>query len=75
MKRRVSRFICALMCSVPVIASAQTSEKITSPENLYKEGRYLFQQKNYAAATTSMKAFIKDAHETNYREGAGYMLV
>ena len=75
MKRRVSRFICALMCSVPVIASAQTSEKITSPENLYKEGRYLFQQKNYAAATASLKAFIKDAPETKFREEAGYMLV
>ena len=59
MKREISRFICALICCAPIITSAQTSEKITSPANLYKEGRYLFEQKNYAAATASLKAFVK----------------
>ena len=63
MKREISRFICALICCAPIITSAQTSEKITSPANLYKEGRYLFEQKNYAAATASLKAFVKQVRE------------
>ena len=75
MKREISRFICALICCAPIITSAQTSEKITSPANLYKEGRYLFEQKNYAAATASLKAFVKQEPATRFREEAEYMLV
>ena len=50
MKKRISRIICTLLCCAPIAISAQTSEKITSPVNLYKEGKELFQEKNYAAA-------------------------
>lgn len=75
MKRRISRFICALICSTPIITSAQTSEKITSPVNLYKEGRNLFLQKNYAAATPPLKAFIRQEPNASLREEAEYMLV
>ena len=50
MKKKISRLICAVACCVPVALQAQTSEKITSPVNLYKEGKELFLQKNYAAA-------------------------
>ena len=75
MKRRVSRFICALICCTPIITSAQTSEKITSPVNLYKEGRNLFLQKNYAAATPPLKAFIRQEPNASLREEAEYMLV
>lgn len=59
MKKGISRFICALVCCTPVLASAQTSEKITSPVNLYKEGKQLFLQKSYAAAVPPLKAFMK----------------
>ena len=75
MKRRISRFICALVCCTPIITSAQTSEKITSPVNLYKEGRNLFLQKNYAAATPPLKAFIRQEPNASLREEAEYMLV
>lgn len=75
MKRRISRFICALICCTPIITSAQTSEKITSPVNLYKEGRNLFLQKNYAAATPPLKAFIRQESNASLREEAEYMLV
>ena len=75
MKRRISRFICALICCTPIITSAQTSEKITSPVNLYKEGRNLFLQKNYAAATPPLKAFISQEPNASLREEAEYMLV
>ena len=75
MKRRISRFICALICCTPIITSAQTSEKITSPVNLYKEGRNLFLQKNYAAATPPLKAFIRQELNASLREEAEYMLV
>lgn len=75
MKRRISRFICALIYCTPIITSAQTSEKITSPVNLYKEGRNLFLQKNYAAATPPLKAFIRQEPNASLREEAEYMLV
>lgn len=75
MKRRISRFICALICCTPILTSAQTSEKITSPVNLYKEGRNLFLQKNYAAATPPLKAFIRQEPNASLREEAEYMLV
>lgn len=75
MKRKISRFICALICCTPILTSAQTSEKITSPVNLYKEGRNLFLQKNYAAATPPLKAFIRQEPNASLREEAEYMLV
>ena len=75
MKRRISRFIYALICCTPILTSAQTSEKITSPVNLYKEGRNLFLQKNYAAATPPLKAFIRQEPNASLREEAEYMLV
>lgn len=43
--KKISRLICAVACCVPVALQAQTSEKITSPVNLYKEGKELFLQK------------------------------
>lgn len=76
MKKGISRFICALVCCTPVIASAQTSEKITSPVNLYKEGKQLFLQKSFAAAVPPLKAFMKQ-HPTDemLRMETEYMLV
>ena len=75
MKRRVSRFMCALLCSVPIIATAQTSNNITSPQNLYKEGKVLFLQENYAAASTTLQSFVEQMPQSNMREEAEYMLV
>lgn len=75
MKKRFSRFICAVACCVPLALTAQTSEKITSPVNLYKEGKELFIQKNYAAAVTPLQAFVKQRPQAALKEEAEYMLV
>ena len=50
MKKEITRLICTAICCTPIIGLAQTSEQITSPDNLYKEGKELFLEKNYAAA-------------------------
>lgn len=75
MKRRLSRILCAVACTVPLALAAQTSEKITSPIGLYKEGRELFVQKNYAAAVPSLRAFVKQRPSADLRQEAEYMLV
>lgn len=60
---------------MPLAMTAQTSEKITSPVNLYKEGKVLFTQKNYAAAVPPLQAFIKQCPQAALKEQAEYMLV
>lgn len=75
MKKRLSRFICAVACCAPLALAAQTSEKITSPVNLYKEGKELFTQKNYAAAVLPLRAFIRQESQAALKEEAEYMLV
>lgn len=75
MKKRLSRFICAVACCAPLALAAQTSEKITSPVNLYKEGKELFTQKNYAAAVPPLRAFIRQEPQAALKEEAEYMLV
>ena len=62
MKKRISRIICTLLCCAPIAISAQTSEKITSPVNLYKEGKELFQEKNYAAAIDRKSTRLNSSH-------------
>lgn len=75
MKRKISRLICALACFMPAVTMAQTSEKITSPNNLYKEGKELFLQRNYAAAVPPLRNFIRQRPVANLYEEAEYMLV
>ena len=43
MKKEITRLICAAICCTPIIGFAQTSDKFTSADNLYKEGKELFQ--------------------------------
>lgn len=75
MKKEITRFICAFLCCTPIIGFAQTSENITSTDNLYKEGKELFQEKNYAAAVPALKAFVKQKPAVSLRQDAEYMLV
>lgn len=75
MKKKISRLICAVACCVPVALQAQTSEKVTSPVNLYKEGKELFLQKNYAAAMPPLRTFVRQKADVNLKEEAEYMLV
>ena len=59
MKNKISRILCTALCCAPLLATAQTSEKITSPQRLYQEGQSLFQQKAYAAAIPPLQAFVR----------------
>ena len=58
MKHKISRILCTALCCAPLLASAQTSEKSTSPKRLYQEGQTLFQQKAYAAAISPLQAYV-----------------
>lgn len=82
MKHKISRILCTVLCCTPLLATAQTSEKTTSPQRLYQEGLTLFQQKAYAAAISPLQAFVrqmaadgKPLPATGKREEAEYMLV
>ena len=59
MKNKLSRILCTALCCAPLLATAQTSENITSPQRLYQEGQSLFQQKAYAAAIPPLQAFVR----------------
>ena len=45
MKKEITRLICAAICCTPIIGFAQTGDKFTSTDNLYKEGKELFQKR------------------------------
>lgn len=74
MKKEITRLICAAICCTPMIGFAQTSDKFTSTDNLYKEGKELFQEKNYAAALPALKAFVKQKPAASLLQDAEYML-
>lgn len=74
--------MCTALCCAPLLASAQTSEKSTSPKRLYQEGQTLFQQKAYAAAISPLQAYVRQMNadgkplpDTSERQEAEYMLV
>ena len=82
MKHKISRILCTTLCCAPLLASAQTSEKSTSPKRLYQEGQTLFQQKAYAAAISPLQAYVRQMNadgkplpDTGERQEAEYMLV
>ena len=75
MKKEITRLICAAICCTPIIGFAQTGDKFTSTDNLYKEGKELFQEKNYAAALPTLKAFVKQKPAASLLQDAEYMLV
>lgn len=75
MKKRIYRAVCALICCAPLLTTAQTTDKIASPDKLYKEGKELFQEKNYAAAVPPLKAFMKQKPARTLQQEAEYMLV
>ena len=75
MKKEITKLICAAICCAPIIGFAQTGDKFTSAGDLYKEGKELFQEKNYAAALPALKAFVKQKPEAGLLQDAEYMLV
>ena len=74
MKNKLSRILCTALCCAPLLATAQTSENITSPQRLYQEGQSLFQQKAYAAAIPPLQAFVRqiDAEGSTYQHILGF---
>ena len=81
MRHRISRILCAAFCCVPLLVSAQSNEKVVSPERLYQEGEALFRQKAYTAAIAPLQQFVRLAGErknppqTGEVQEAEYMLV
>ena len=82
MKHKIYRILCTALCCAPLLATAQTSEKTTSPRRLYEEGQNLFRQKAFAAAMSPLQAFIKQTGAegnplptAGEKEEAEYMLV
>lgn len=82
MKHKIYRIVCTALCCAPLLATAQTSEKITSPQRLYEEGQNLFQQKAFSAAISPLQAFVKQIKAEGSplsaagdKEEAEYMLV
>ncbi len=74
--------MCTALCCAPLLATAQTGGKITSPQQLYEEGESLFRQKAFAAAMSPLQAFIKQTgaegtplSTAGEKEEAEYMLV
>lgn len=51
--------VCMALCCAPLLATAQTVEKATSPQRLYQEGKTLFGQRAFAAALPPLQAFVK----------------
>lgn len=75
MNKTFTRLICAAICCAPMIGFAQKSDRFTASDNLYNEGKELFQEKNYAAAVPALKAFVKQKPAASLRQEAEYMLV
>lgn len=74
MKKEINRLICTALCCAPIIGFAQTGEGITSADNLYNEGKKLFQEKNYTAALPALKAFVSQKATASLLQEAEYML-
>ena len=74
MKKKLIRGICVLLLSAPIALQAQTSEAITAPSRLYKEGKTLFLEQNFAAAIPALEAFIESKPNVSLEQEAAYML-
>lgn len=82
MKDKLSRILCTALCLTPLLASAQNSEKKTSPDRLFQEGQALFRQKAFPASLTPLQAYLEQMRKvgnplpaTGNIEEAEYMLV
>jgi TolA-binding protein len=77
MNKKISRLVCAVMCCAALPIGAQTSEKITASTRLFEEGHRLFEQQNYAAASSVLKSFVNnpDANNGELLNEAEYMIV
>ncbi|KAA6334860.1 Outer membrane protein assembly factor BamD [termite gut metagenome] len=75
MRIRLLPFICLLAYCAGNMR-AQTAGEIVAPVNLYKEGKELFLQKNYAAAIPALQSFVnRQSSPQELFQEAEYMLV
>ena len=59
MKHRFSRILCTALCCAPLLAAAQTHGQGTTPQQLFREGKNLFQQRAYSAAIAPLQSYIR----------------
>ncbi|MCD7899514.1 MAG: tetratricopeptide repeat protein [Bacteroides sp.] len=74
MKRKTLLFVCFSLCCLR-LTFAQMPEEIASPETLYKEGKEMFKQQNYAASVPLLERFILIAGTDDKLVEVEYMLV
>lgn len=78
MKQKLFRKLGLMLYCVPLFASAQTLTQSTFAENLYKEGKRLFDQKAYTAVEQPLKDYLQQTTATpenkTFRMEAAYML-
>lgn len=76
MKKKLSQaIICACICCTSGITQAQNRDPIASPDRLFEEGRSLFLEKNYAAASAVLQTFIDRKPQSLERQEAEYFMV
>ena len=82
MKHKFLRILCVAFSCVPLLATAQNNEKISSLQQYYQEGKTLFQNQAYSAAIAPLQTFLQKAGTENDQpsrtgeiQEAEYMLV
>ena len=77
MKHTFTRLLGLALCCYSSAGLAQSLEKKATPQELYSEGRMLFEQKAYSAAISPLRAYLQgNAGDCNdaAAEEAAYML-
>lgn len=75
MKTKILLFLCFSFCCLPRFAFAQIPEEKASPETLFKEGKEMFKQQNYAVAVPLLERFMLAAGTDDRLVEVEYMLV
>lgn len=74
MKRKKQLWIAGLLCSFPLMVSAQQTQPLTSNVRLFEDGKQLFMRQDYAAAWQTLSEFMHRKPEANLVEETAYML-
>lgn len=74
MKKIIISLIFGIICGCPIYMVAQQVHPITSPLNLYEDGKQYFLQKNYGAAQQALRQFIQNKISPDKKQEAEYML-
>jgi len=66
MKHLRQYILCAAWCCLTGVATAQVADKVPLPQQIFMEGKTLFDQKAYTAARVPLEKYLRET------EGAGY---